>query len=286
MNALAVRIGRPMSDRRSSTPRRYLMCAPRFFEVTYRINAWMYPGSPIDCKLALAQWDRLHSILGDLGHRVELIEPCAGLPDMVFAANGAVVVGDRAMASHMAAPERSGEEQHYQHWLTAHGVRHLHVARYPSEGEGDFVLVDGGFLAGSGFRTTQLAHREMAHAFGMPVTTLQLSDPRWYHLDMALFALDGQNIAYYPGAFTLASRRLLKTRYPDAVIATDADALAFGLNSLSDGRHVLIPKRAVHLARQIAGRGYDPIAVDVSELHHAGGSVKCCILELHAPLTP
>lgn len=77
-------------------PRRYLMCPPSHFDVTYSINPWMNPTKPVDAELAMAQWERLRATYLSLGHTVEVIEPVAGLPDMVFAANGATVVdGDR-----------------------------------------------------------------------------------------------------------------------------------------------------------------------------------------------
>lgn len=265
---------------RSSARRRYLMCPPRYFDVAYRINPWMHPGKRIDAALALEQWERLRSVVEDLGHRVETIGPRPNLPDMVFAANGAVVVGNRAIASKMAAAERRGEERHYRDWLATHGID-VRAASYPCEGEGDFVLVGDGFLAGTGFRTAVAAHHEVADALGLPVTTLHLVDPRWYHLDMALFGLGGGNIAYYPGAFAPQSQLVLENHFPDAVIATEADALAFGLNALCDGHRIVIPYGAVLLADELAARGYEMIRVDVSELHRAGGSVKCCILELH-----
>ena len=37
---------------------------------------------------------------------------------------------------------------------------------------------------------------------GRPVISLRLVDPRFYHLDTALAALDDANIIYYPAAFS------------------------------------------------------------------------------------
>jgi N-dimethylarginine dimethylaminohydrolase len=51
---------------------------------------------------------------------------------------------------------------------------------------------------------------------------------------------------------------------------------------VSDGRHVVLPSAAVELAGQLRERGYVPVAVDLSELLKAGGSVKCCTLEIRA----
>jgi N-dimethylarginine dimethylaminohydrolase len=41
-----------------------------------------------------------------------------------------------------------------------------------------------------------------------------------------------------------------------------------------------MPAGAEGLARQLRDRGFNPISVDLSELRKAGGSVKCCTLEL------
>src|SRR5581483_7373799 len=76
----------------SGMKRRYLMCPPTHFDVVYSINPWMDPSQPVDPALALRQWQRIHDVFVDLGHTVELIPPVPGLPDMVFAANGATVV--------------------------------------------------------------------------------------------------------------------------------------------------------------------------------------------------
>ena len=76
--------GSRVTAARAARPRRYLMCPPTFFDVTYSINPWMEPNKPIDANLAMAQWERLHELYMELGHEVEFIEPIEGLPDMVF----------------------------------------------------------------------------------------------------------------------------------------------------------------------------------------------------------
>jgi len=73
---------------------------------------------------------------------------------------------------------------------------------------------------------------------------------------------------------------VLAERYPDSILADEADADAFGLNALSDGRNVILPQAATGLIAQLRERGYNPIGADLAELLKAGGSVKCCTLEL------
>lgn len=121
---------------------------------------------------------------------------------------------------------------------------------------------------------------------GREVISLELVDPRLFHLDLALAVLDDQrgHIAYYPGAFSQESRRLLGTLFPDALIANEHDAYAFGLNAVSDGLHVFIPSGAQQLREELAASGYWPVSVDLSELIKGGGSVKCSTQEIRPAL--
>ena len=73
---------------------------------------------------------------------------------------------------------------------------------------------------------------------------------------------------------------VLRRLFPDAVIANDDDAVCLGLNAVSDGKHVVMPVEAVHLAEQVARRGFEPVFVDISELRKSGGGPKCCTMEL------
>ena len=61
-----------------------------------------------------------------------------------------------------------------------------------------------------------------------------------------------------------------------------ADAYAFGLNAVSDGRNVVLPAAAVGFAEQLSDAGFEPIGVEMPELLKGGGSVKCCTLEVYS----
>ena len=270
---------RPVSHR-TARPRWYLMCPPEHFAVSYSINAWMDLTVPVDRDLALAQWTALQQTYLDLGHRVEVIDPLPGLPDMVFAANGGLVVEGRALGARFTHPERAPEAPAYLRRLAAAGLTEVVEPVATNEGEGDFLVVGDLVLAGTGFRTDPRAHGEVQELFGVPVVSLQLVDPRFYHLDTALAVLDDSTVAYFPGAFSPGSLRVLQRLFPDAVLADEEDAVVLGLNAVSDGRHVVLPTAAHGLAAQLAGRGFKPVGVDLSELLKAGGSVKCCTMEL------
>ncbi|MET4637772.1 dimethylargininase [Mycetocola sp. 2940] len=273
------------SATRTPTARTYLMCRPEFFTVSYKINPWMEPTRPTDTARALLQWQTLYDTYIGLGHTVELVDPIAGLPDMVYSANGGFIIDNVAYGASFTFPQRQAEGPAYMDWFRERSFD-VRVPQNINEGEGDFLLVGNTILAGTGFRSESRSHSEVAALFGREVVTLSLVNPNFYHLDTAVAVLDpltgdeNANIAYLPSAFDAKSLAILQDRYPDAIIVSEEDASILGLNSISDGYNVVIAARATGFERQLRERGYNPIGVDLSELLLGGGGVKCCTLEL------
>jgi N-dimethylarginine dimethylaminohydrolase len=272
----------PATARRVPQPRSYLMCAPSHFNVRYAINPWMASGEPVDTARAIRQWQALRDTYRALGHSVRLIKPQAGLPDMVFAANGATVIGGTVLGARFRHPERAAEGPAYLDWFRRQGYSAVHEPALVNEGEGDIVHAGAVILAGHGFRTDAAVRHDLELLFGLPVISLRLIDPRFYHLDTALCVLDADTAAYYPAAFDEAGRAALAGCFGDLLEASDADAAVLGLNAVSDGRHVVLPAEAGGLAAQLAARGFEPVPVDLSEFRKAGGGPKCCTLELRS----
>lgn len=255
------------------------MTAPRYFAVDYAINPWMNTALPVDASVAGAQWKNLRDTYHRLGHIVELVDPVPGLPDMVYAANGGLIINGIAIVARFKYPQRQHESIAYAEWMRSRGYAPVH-SRYVNEGQGDLLPVGEIILAGTGFRTDERAHAEIAEITGLQVVSLQLVNQRFYHLDTALSVVDDTTVAYYPPAFTEHSRAQLETLFPDAIVVGSADAYVLGLNAVSDGRHVVHPAAAVGFAEQLSQAGFEPIGVDMSELLKGGGSVKCCTLEV------
>jgi len=264
---------------RTAIARSVLMCRPDFFTVVYRINPWMDPALPTDTSLAVRQWETLYQTYLDLGFDVQLIDPIDGLPDMVYAANGGFVIDNIAYGASFTHAERQPEGPAYMEWFGDNGFD-VRDPQNINEGEGDFLLVGGRILAGTGFRSASNSHEEIAGIYGREVVTLNLINPSFYHLDTAIAVLDDTNIAYLESAFDEPSLEKLRALFPDAILATEEDAAVLGLNSYSDGYNIVIASRAKDFERQLRERGYNPIGVDLSELLLGGGGVKCCTLEL------
>jgi N-dimethylarginine dimethylaminohydrolase len=266
--------------RRQASARGYLMCPPEHFAVTYAINPWMEPEKPTDAARAMRQWARLRQVYLDLGHDVRTIEPVAGLPDMVFAANGAIVIGGKVLGARFRYPQRAAEADAYMDWFRDSGYAEVRTPEHVNEGEGDILFTGSALLAGYGFRSDQAAAGELTDAFGLPVVSIRLVDPRFYHLDTALCVLDSGTAMYYPAAFDDAGRAAIAEQFTELIEAKDEDAEVLGLNAVSDGLHVVLPVQARGLAAQLSEYGFEPVGVDMSEVLKGGGGPKCCTLEL------
>lgn len=268
--------------------RRYLMCRPEYFTVSYEINPWMHKADPTDTSKAVRQWQSLYDTYLELGHEIELIDPIPGLPDMVYTANGGFIIDGTALGVKFSVDERRGEERPFMDRFAQLGFEVVEPVA-AQEGEGDILLAGDTILAGYGFRSSIESHREISEVFGREVVSLKLIDPRFYHLDTAISVLDPvegpggvekANIAYLEHAFDEPSQRILAERFPDAIRVADEDGAVFGLNSASDGLNVIISPRARGFEAQLRERGYNPVLVDLSELLLGGGGIKCCTLEL------
>src|SRR5674476_243502 len=273
---------------RTPTPRHYLMCRPDFYDVTYEINPWMDVTRPTDTARAVAQWEALRQAYLGWGHTVELIEAIPGLPDMVYAANGAMVVDGIVYSAKFRYPERTAEGPAFQKWFADRGYL-THTAAQINEGEGDILMAGGVILGGSGFRTDPAAHAELADLTGHEVITLELVDPRLYHLDTALTVLNGSAdhplIAYFPAAHAQLDRLTLTSRaFEHDQLGLFADRLAALVGPLltpaPDGRRTLVLPmntgvEAVETAIKAARKwGYDVrgVAPDAATIVVASGN--------------
>lgn len=225
----------------------FVMTWPSAFEVTYAINPWMDPkrwhqnADELRGSAALC-WQKLNDRLRAAGARVHMLDPVPGLPDLVFPANGAVVLDSRALLGRFANPERQREEPVFLRFFE--GLLHQGVVkelgRLPEnliqEGAGDCLwdACRGIFWAGHGPRSSSGSAAVVADFFSCEVQPLGLVDPRFYHLDLAFCVLEGGEILYCPAAFDPVSLGLIRERVPlDRRLEMGVDeALRFSLNAL------------------------------------------------------
>jgi N-dimethylarginine dimethylaminohydrolase len=260
-----------------------LMCPPRYYGIEYEINPWMNRRRQVDRRRAAAQWRALHRVVTGTAS-VELLTPQQGLPDLVFTANAGLVYGDRFVPSRFRHPERAGEEPIFRAWFAAHGFE---LAELPAgcafEGAGDALFCGETLFAGYCYRSDIRSHRMLSELLGVPVLSLELVDPRFYHLDTCFSPLDGETAMYYPGAFDDYGRRVLQERIPRLIALSDEDAALFGANAVVLGHDVFLNAGCDALYRQLAEHGFQSHPVELGEFLKSGGSAKCLTLDLQAP---
>ena len=272
-----------------------LLTDPAHFEVSYTINPWMQPGIWAEdpaAHLAAARrsFRALAAALGAAGARLEIMSGVAGLPDMVFPANAAVVLDRMALVARFRHPERQGEEGHFRDHFRALMGRGLldEVAQVPptcfQEGAGDCIwdATRGRFWAGYGQRSTRQAAAEVAAFFGQEATALELVSPRFYNLDVCFCPLSGGEILYYPPAFSAASLAAIRdiVAPEDLIEATDEDAARFNVNAVNIDDRLVMASASPRLVARLAERGYHVAEVDLLTFMMSGGGAYCMSLRL------
>jgi N-dimethylarginine dimethylaminohydrolase len=260
-----------------------LMCRPDYFGVEYEINPWMHVAVSVDNALATTQWDSLAATYRRLGADIDLVQPRRGLPDMVFTANAAVVWQGSAVLSNFRYPERRGEEPF---WRAELEVRGLSVSTMSDglsfEGAGDALFVGSTLFCGYGFRTDRAAHAEVGRALGVDVVSLELVDPRFYHLDTCFCPLNDRTVLFAPDALSPVSARLVRRLVPHVIEVPLDVAAGFACNAMPVGDAVVSSLAATRLERPLAEAGFQTIELPMSEFMKSGGGVRCLSLPVSA----
>src|ERR1700680_2567510 len=258
-----------------------LMCRPDHYGIEYEINPWMHVAVQVDHALAQAQWEALHRAYLDLGLEIELAEPVAGLPDMVFTANAAVLWDGRAVLSNFHHAERAGEEPHWRRELERLGFEVHELPRSLSfEGAGDALFVGDRLFCGYGFRTDRESHRPVARILEVDVVSLELIDSRFYHLDTCFCALDATTVLAAPDAFSEQSARVIRQLVPNLIEVSVEVAAGFACNAMPVRKHVVSSLTIAQLDAPLRSAGFTTLPLPMGEFLKAGGGVRCLSLPL------
>jgi N-dimethylarginine dimethylaminohydrolase len=271
--------------------RRYLMCPPLHFGVLYEINPWMQHGVGVDHDLASEQWEGLVATLRLAGAEVVTMEAHPEVPDLVFTANAGIVNGDQFVPSHFRHPERQPETEIDAAWFAERGFR---VDRLPTdvdhEGAGDALPFMGEgqdpvLVSGYSFRSDVDAAADLSRLLGCPVRSVQLVDPRLYHLDLTFCPLDERRAMCAPLGWDRYGRAVVEALVPEPLWLEDDEALRFCANSVVVGSTVVMADVPVRVGRQLEAWGFTPVETPVGEFLKAGGSCRCLTLALDVHLT-
>jgi N-dimethylarginine dimethylaminohydrolase len=259
------------------------MCPPDYFAIRYEINPWMNRRHEANHALAIAEWTGLHDTLRTLGCEVEIVPPRPEWPDMVFTANAGLVSGREFISGSFRHRERQGESAWFEKWFREHDYD---LVRLPGcsafEGEGDALFCGGRLFCGHGFRTAAPAHAALAAALGCEVTSLNLVDPRFYHLDTCFCPLGESTAAWFPDAFDDAGQKAVRESIASLIDVSREESWRFACNSVVVGRHVVLPEGCPRFRAELTTRGFLCHEAPMGEFIKAGGACKCLVLQLSA----
>jgi len=258
-----------------------LMCAPDHYGVEYEINPWMSRQKQPDHARAVQQWQALRDVLQWAGATIRLMQPVAGLPDLVFTANAAIVYRDQAVLARFRYPQRQGEEPYDATWLEAAGftVHRLDENVY-FEGAGDALFCGDTLFAGYRIRSDVRGHQQIGEMFRCRVIPLELVDPYYYHLDTCFCPLAPGRAIYFPDAFDEYGRRALAEFVPELIAVSADEAQRFACNAVVVGRTVVTNTDCPRLHSALTDRGFQCRQTPLDEFVKAGGSAKCLTLRL------
>ncbi len=269
------------------------MVKPSYFDVEYVINPHMNDQvGKVDSMQAMNEWNHLHEGFSELGFDVHTLPGEKGLPDMVFCANQSLPFIDsqgnkKAIMSIMNAPQRKGEVDHIETWLSEQGYETISLK--PDEidsfeGMGDVLwhfkrqLLWGGY----GYRSSLTALRQVSAHLNTPVVALELVDEKYYHLDTCLCMLNEKNALIYPEAFTDEGRDMIYKLFDNVIEATtyEAEKLFAANATCPDGKNVLIQQGCTDVNKKLRDAGFHVHEYSTYEFLKSGGSVFCVKLML------
>ncbi|PAV91220.1 hypothetical protein WR25_09191 [Diploscapter pachys] len=269
--------------------KRILMCRPTHFELKYSINPWMDMRRGVNRQKAMQQWEALRQGIEAAGAQVSVMEAegADNLPDMVFAANAAVVKGNKAYLANFAHPERKGERYFYEQWFTQNGYECVGDLDIPFEGAGDALWGGSGYrtlFVGVGPRTDVRALKDITTKLddgsSWKAIGCRLVDPRFYHIDTAFCPLNDQTAIVYPYAFDHITQHNMRNE-TDLIPVSEKDASSFACNAVVVGKTVLMhQQKSDELANKLEKIGFSVKYLDMSEFIKSGGSAKCCTLAI------
>jgi N-dimethylarginine dimethylaminohydrolase len=253
-----------------------LLCAPDHYGIEYEINPWMSRARGAEIPVAKSQWHGLHAKLSELGARIHLIPGQPRLPDMVFTANAGLTVGRRFIPSNFRHQERAGEAPFFAQWMEAQDYEVVWLApNLYFEGEGDALFGGDALFCGYKFRSDINSHRGVADVLGCLVISVELVDPRFYHLDTCFCPLPDGGAFWFPQAFDEYGQRAIRDHVGDVIDVPEEEAVHFSCNAVVLDRDIVLPEGAPKLVENLSARGYRCHTLPMTEFLKAGGACKC-----------
>lgn len=222
---------------------------------------------PVDPGLAVQQWHDYLAAFADRGWQVTEVEPADQHPDGVFVEDTVVMVGDLAVLTSPGASSRRGEVVSTAAAVKALGLPAARITEPGHLDGGDVLKVGTTVYVGMSARTDEEGIRqlrELVEPYGRRVVAVPVS--KVLHLKSAVTALpDGTVIGYEPLVDDPAA---FGTFLP---VPEERGTAVVVL----DEKTVLMSADAPQSSELFVARGFEVVAVPISEFEKLEGCVTC-----------
>jgi len=267
-------------------PTKALMVDPQFFDVEYAINPHMLNTdgelNTIDKAESRKQWEDLKAKFQEIGTHVETLPGVEGLPDMVFCANQTfpfIKNGKlKIVLSQMNSEKRQPEVEHFKSWADRNDVETFEIdSNFEGMGDALWNYETGEVFGGYGFRTSPELYAQLQKIIDQKITTFELKDDRFYHLDTCLAILRSETAAFVKEAFTKEGLETLQKSFSNLIeipIEEATNQLACNMCT-PNGKDVLLEKGATKTNQLLKEAGFNVHEMETGEYIKSGGSVFC-----------
>lgn len=282
------------------------MSGAEYFSTEQPINPY-YADESVNLEAAGREHSEIKRCLEQAGIQVAKVDAPADSQDGVYAANWALVRGQKAVLARLPSA-RQAEEAWAEAILLEKGYDVIRVPEHLKfSGQGDALACGEYLFCGQGYRSDleaqvfaadtlgyrriQLQTIPQLDEDGRPVTNAASgwADSFYYDIDLALAIIKGPSegsrgtIAYCPEAFTAESQGVLaKLEGFDKILISEHEArAAFACNLVSTGEAAVMSAHAPQLKAYLEARGLRVFTPEITELAKGGGYIRCTTLSLN-----
>jgi dimethylargininase len=229
--------------------------------------------TPIDLDLARAQHQKYVDTLQKLGCKVIELPPEADLPDSVFVEDTALILPEMAVITRPGADSRKPETVSIAQALSPH-INIVQVREPATVDGGDILVLGKTIYVGLSTRSNQEAIdqlNELLLGYGYRVIGVTLR--HCLHLKSAVTRVDKKTL--------LINKQWVDTTHFAGFSLIEVDpSEPSAANCLPIGESIIFSTAFPKTRARLEARGYQGLALDVSELAKAEGAVTCCSLIL------
>jgi dimethylargininase len=234
-------------------------------------------GGEPDVMLALEQHERYCAALRDCGLEVTSLPPDPHHPDSTFVEDTAVVIPGAAIVTRPGARSRLGEAAAMLTVLRGlfSTVREIKVPG--TVDGGDVCEADGDFIIGQSARTNEEGARQLStflSEFGHKSTLVDIRRCKaLLHLKTGLSYLGD-------GVFVVAAEAPLGDVLKRYELMSVSPAETYAANCIRVNKRILIAAGYPRLLATLTARGYQVIALEMSEFRKMDGGLSCLSLRI------